>query len=131
MQLHIEWDEDQREIVRSVEELDAWLDRLTQAAEVAAELFTVELHTPDDQVLALIVGGEESQVAFYSAAHNPPYLSSLGPWEDDEPIEFAHRGQYSSLPRRFFVPIAEARESMRRFFQARTLPDNICWNWWG
>jgi hypothetical protein len=119
------WEEERAE-VRSVEELDAVLDRLTLQAKEDTP-FTVELYITDATMLYIIVGRDESQVVYYASADKPVAVSSVGPWEDDEPINFLYRGYESSVPKRYFVPITEAREAMRRFFQTGAAPNNITW----
>jgi hypothetical protein len=123
------WREDERSEIRTVQELDELVDRLTLEAK-ADMPFTVELHTADETLLCIVIGREESHVLFHSATSSPPILSSLGPWDDDEPIEFTYQEQESSVPKRFTVPIEDAREALRLFYQTGTRPDNIAWNWW-
>ena len=122
------WEEANRTEVRSVEELDRLVDQLTVEARADMPL-TVELHVGDETAMSIVVGREESHVEFHSAATHPPIVACHGPWNDDELIEFSHRGQYSELPRRYFVPIADAREALRRYFRTGTRPDNIAWSY--
>src|SRR5690349_12185345 len=97
------WGEDERADIRSVEELDQLVDQLTMLAKEDMP-FTVDLYVDDQTALYIVIEREESQVTFASARSHPPIISSLGPWDDDEPIEFTYRGQESSVPRRYFVP---------------------------
>lgn len=121
------WDENEQCIVHSVSELDQMIEKLTAKAKEENMPFTVELQVDPETALVIVVGREESHVAFYSTASRPPIVTSIGPWDEDEQIVFTHRGHWSSMDKRFWVPIAEAREAMRSYFLTGRRPDNITW----
>ena len=121
------WGQSDRAKVRSVEDLDRLVDQLTSEASEGLP-FAVELYIRDGTGMYIVVGRQESHVEFFSAHSHPPVIGCRGPWDDDDLVEFTYRGQYSELPKRFTVPISDAREALRRFFQTGKRPDNIAWN---
>jgi len=120
------WDEDNRAEVRSVEELDLLVDRLTVEARESVP-FAVELHVGERTSMFIVVGWKESHMEFYSPAYRPYLWSCRDLWDDDEHVEFFYRGHHSGVPRRYTVPADEAREAMRRFFHTGARPDNVAW----
>lgn len=120
------WHEDNRSEIDSVEELDRALDRLT--AEAREDLpFAVQVCLDDRTAMLIVVGRDVSHVEFTSPTSRPLVVVCEGPWDDDELIELTHGGVWSELPRRYWVPISEAREAVRAFFRTGTRPNNIRW----
>ena len=123
------WDEDNRVEIRSVEELEQLLDLLTVEAREDIPL-SVELHVEEGISMYIVVGGEASPIAFYSATSRPPVIGGLGQYNNtDETIEYNHRGHYSVIRKQYAVPIVAAREAFRQFFQTRKRPNNIAWEY--
>ena len=121
------WDDDDHASVKSVEELDELLDHLPFT--VRADLpFTVECQVNDETCLMITLGGNESHVEFYSMTERPPIAVCLGPWNDGTFVPFYRRWRYSEVERQFFVPLADAREALRRYVRTGERPDNIAWN---
>lgn len=124
---YLVWDEDNRAEIDSVEELDRLVDRLTAEA-LEAVPFTVTLQVDDDTSMFIVVGRDESHMEFYSTACDPHLWSCRGPWDDDEHIEFLYRGHDSGIPKRYCVPIADARKALRQFFRTGgQRPENVEW----
>lgn len=119
--------EDRRVDVGTVSQLDSLLDELTVAASTTLPI-AATLHVGDDDALVIVVGGRESHVEYYSATARPPLIGCTGPWDDDQLVAFTFGGQYSEVPRRWTVPVEEAREAMRRFFETGKRPSNINWD---
>ena len=126
MQPFLIWEEDRRIAITSVAMLDAIVDELDASARAAMPI-TIELYHDEEQMLLIVVGQETSYVQFYSTAYHPHLWTCRGEWNDDEHIEFLYRGHHSGIDKRYTVPIAEAREALRRFFIAGVRPDNIQW----
>lgn len=120
------WD-DKETRISSLEALDNLLDHLTVEAKQLMP-FTVELHVNNDTGLLIVLGQTESPVEWYSAADRFPIMGAHGPWDDDNLLVFLHHGHYSELPKRFCVPIADAREALRQYFLTGVRPSNIHWN---
>lgn len=120
------WGEDGEAAVADVEELDALLDRLTGEAE-AGEPFIVELEVDDGATLSMGLGRPLSVVNFVSSSLDPPYFQSVGGDGNDEAPVFYYRGEWSEFAPESAIPTEQARAAMRRFFQTRTLPDNLVW----
>jgi hypothetical protein len=120
------WGEAESSPVASANELDDLLDDLTEQAWIQG-LFTVQLVMNNGTALLIVVGGQMSHVEFYWRTGKPLAVGSRGPWDDDELIALTHCGQYSELPRRFWVPTEDAREAMRQYFRTGSRPTNITW----
>lgn len=123
---YLMWDEDKRVEVTSLDELDQSLDRL-MALGVQSDPFSVEFQVNDSTCIVLTVGRPESHLEFYDAQARPPAVGCSGPWEDDDLIVFFHHGHYSELPRRFFVPVEDARAAVRSYFTIGNRPATIRW----
>jgi hypothetical protein len=122
----LEWDENQQADVHSLDELERLIDELSLQAQ--GELpFSVELYGNVDTCLSILVGGEVSHLEFFSAKSRPPVVVSSGPWSDDEFVVCTHRGHYSEMPKKYCIPVADAREALRRYFLTGERPDNVAW----
>ena len=131
MTAYFEWDLDQRADTSSIQELDRILDQLTLQATNNRLPFSVDLMGDSGACLSIVVGDNISPVNFYSPTGHPLVVGCSGPWkekEGDKVFVFLHRGSYSEIEKRYTVPIADAREAMRRFFITGQQPDNIHWN---
>ena len=130
MTAYLEWDRNQRTNAFSVQELDRILDQLTLQA--TNELpFSVDLVLDSGDALSIVVGDIITPVNFYSSAGHPLVVGCSGFWEGeegDQEFVFDHRGSYSEIEKRYTIPIANAREAMRRFFATARRPDGIPWN---
>lgn len=113
--------------VHSVHDLDHFLDRLTIDAQDELP-FTVELQMSPDTGLSIVVGGEASHMEWFAETSRPPAVGCSGPWDSDDLIVFLHQGEYSELPKRFFIPHDQARDAMREYFQTGSRPRNVVWN---
>jgi hypothetical protein len=66
-------------------------------------------------------------VEFHSTDPRPNGFGSVGPWDDDEVIDFNFKGEITEMQRRYWVPISDAREALRLYFLTGDRPDNINW----
>lgn len=129
MSVYLEWDEHQCAEVSSVEELDRLLDQLTLQAR-NEQPFSVDLVADAGTALSIVVGDVIAPVNFYSPTGHPLVVGCSYPWEEDgdQLFVFFARGSYSETEKRYTIPIADAREAMRRFLVTGQRPDNITWN---
>src|SRR5688572_23117793 len=110
------WDSDNRAEIYSLQELEQIVDRLTIQAEEEMP-FSLQFCGNAERCLMFTIGGEESRMEFCSTTGKRLIVGCRGPWDDDELIEFTHAGQYTEIERRYCVPIADAREALRRYYQ--------------
>jgi hypothetical protein len=121
------WGDKQRAEFDSLVQLEELIDQLTLKAAANKLPIAVQVCLNAETGLLITVGSEVSHVEFASPSGHPRGVGSRGPWDDDELIEADFMGQISELPRRYWVPIADAREALRRFYLTGARPDNITW----
>lgn len=116
-------------IVESIDELDKILDHLTIEAE-QGKPFIVELVADSGNVMGIGLGQSQTVLNFMQSSLQPPYFTSLNrefSGSNDDMIVFDYFGTWTEFPIRNAIPIQEAREALRRFFAASTLPNNVEW----
>jgi hypothetical protein len=123
----VSWGPGESTEVASVEELDRLLDDLSAKARSQGP-FTVEISVNDRTAISAVLGRDDSHLEFYSPDQGALVIGCRGPWDDDTLIPFTYMGSYSELPRRYFVPVKQAREALRRYFLTGVRPENIAWN---
>ncbi|HEV3163475.1 MAG TPA: Imm1 family immunity protein [Isosphaeraceae bacterium] len=123
--LRIEWEENGRADVASVEEVDRLLDDLAEQA--SERPFIAELISSAGDSLAIGLGREESILSWVQASGDPPYYASKGDPDSQGLVVFFYRGHWSEFPRSFVVAIAAARKAMRLFFETGQRPTNVEW----
>lgn len=121
------WGDNKRAEFRSLAQLEELIGQLSFDAATCGMPLGVQVCLNAETALLITVGSEESHLEFYSAAGHPRGVGSRGPWDDDKLIEADFMGQTSELPRRYWVPITDAREALRRFYLTGARPDNITW----
>jgi hypothetical protein len=124
---YILWDRDRRAEFRSLQELEQLIEQLTMQAEQDATPLGIQIKLNPETGLLITVGREESHVEFYSTTARPLVVACRGPWDSDELIEANFMGEPSTIEKRYCVPIADAREAVRRCYLTSTRPDNITW----
>jgi hypothetical protein len=123
---YLSWGVNEYTQVSTLQELTQTIDRLITIAK-ADRPFTVELYVNAETGMGMVVGLEESSLQFYSTLGGPLVVGCSGPWDDDSLIAFYHGGHRSELPRRYCVPIMDAIEAMKHYFQTGMRPENIKW----
>jgi immunity protein Imm1 of predicted polymorphic toxin system len=119
--------EDDREIpVRTVEELDAQLDRLDAEARQRQPL-AAEIVRPDGVVLIIGLGRDESVLNYQVSEAGPYYTSHSEDAPDDSTVVFYYGGHESEFLAEAAVPVEDAREAARLFFADGKRPENIDW----
>jgi hypothetical protein len=92
-------------------------------------LGAVLLEAANGNVITMVVGGEETVLGFDYGHHNPPYYSSRGPSNADEPmltclLTFQH---HTEFPRKYVIPVTDGVKAVRQFLDSGDLP--TCINW--
>lgn len=130
----VQWDEERRREVGTVEDLDALLDELDAASRGEPLPYAVTIWTGrranGDKGFALtfVVGTETSPVQW--TAPEPPYsrASWNGGTEEDPRFVANYGGEWSELDAWMPVAIADAREAAHRFFtNGGQCPGNLTW----
>jgi hypothetical protein len=121
------WGHECRQVVGTVEELDALLDRIDDEARRTGRPQDVELTIPGDAgTLGLVVGHERSVLNHVPPNGNPPYMSSVGNEDEDRPFTFFVAGDHHSESHwRHTIPTAEAREAARAFLRTGRHHDRV------
>lgn len=123
----ITWSENERRTAATVEQVDRVLDELdVRYRERDPQLVTVEVGASRAS-LAIGVGRERSVLNFVAGSKDPPYFTSIGHVDVDEPITFRFNGALSEFPMRNSVPYKVAREAMRYFCATGELSSAISW----
>jgi hypothetical protein len=120
------WDRDKRAEFHSLHELEQLIEQLTIQATKDNMPLGIEVNVNIQTCLLITVGCEKSHLAFHTTT-GPYAVVCRGPWDSDERIEASFMGEPSSVEKRYCVPIADAQEALRRYFQTGARPDNIMW----
>lgn len=123
------WGTRQREVVNTVEQLDALLDRVDADARRCGRAQNVELTALDGRgTLGVVVGDDRSLLNHIPADNNPPYLASRGDENFDRSFTFYVAGDHHSESHwRHTITNDAARDAARVFLLGRTLDDRVRW----
>jgi hypothetical protein len=121
----VEWENDGRAEVASVEQLDRLLDDLTEQARPRPFMAVLISGTGDS--LAIGLGRKESVLSWVSATGDPPYHGSNGDPSATGLVVFFYGGSWSEFPRSYAVPVADARAAAREFFETGVRPNQVGW----
>jgi Immunity protein Imm1 len=129
MATEVTWGSGGRQVVRTVEELDALLDRIDDEARRTGRAQDVQLTGPGDAgTLGVVVGHDRSVLNHVPADGNPPYVISAGEQDEDRPFTFYVAGDHHSEALwRHTIPVAQAREAARTFLLTGRLDDRVRW----
>jgi hypothetical protein len=110
-------------------QLDEVLRTATEEARKRGTLGAILIEAPNGNVITTVVGGDETALSFDYGHGDPPYYSSRGPSNEDEPIlicqlTFQH---HTEFPRKCAIPIANGVKAVRQFLHSDDLPDFINW----
>jgi hypothetical protein len=112
----------------SVDDLDHELDRLTARAAQLGTAFNVTLAGSDGTSMEIVVGAPVASVQWM---RDEPWCCLVSVTDDvarsDDLIPFAGNGQYSELPRRYWIEVAAAREAVRHYLRTGQLPPLMRW----
>jgi hypothetical protein len=122
------WETGERADFRTLAELMHLIDQLAVQARSDNMPLAIQVLGTANSALVLTVGSEESHLAYVAATQCPRGVGCHGPWADDTLIVINFMGEPSDVPRRYFVPAAEAREALPRYIATGSRPDNIRWS---
>ena len=110
-------------------QLDEVLRTATEEARKRGTLGAILIEAANGNIITMVVGGDETVLGFDYGHHDPPYYSSRGPSNEDEPIltcqlTFQH---HTEFPRKSVIPIADGVKAVRQFLHSGNLP--ACINW--
>jgi immunity protein Imm1 of predicted polymorphic toxin system len=112
--------------VRTVEELDAELDRLDrEAADDRPPM--AEIVRPEGMSLTIGLGRDHSVVTYIASDAGPYFTSHSGDSSRDGTVAFYYGGHESEFMAEAAVPVEDAREAARLFFANGERPDNVDW----
>lgn len=118
--------DDQHVEVSSINQLDEILDRVQGFAEQGQPPI-VDVEVPDQGVMRIGFSARVAVLSVMSSSLDPPYFNSVGNQEDGPDLIFSYRGHWTDFPVRFSVPVADAREAVRRFALGEYLPQDVKW----
>ena len=125
----VSWGAGDRDVVSTVEELDALLDRLDAEARRSGFPLDVNVAGPGESgALGIVVGHERSVLNHVPDDLNPPYLASRGDEDEERPFAYYFADERSELHWRHTIPAALAREAARTFFLTGRLDDRVTWS---
>jgi len=115
--------------VEDVNQLEKVLDAEAEEARRRGVLGAVLLEAANGNVVMMVVGGDETVLGFDYGHHNPPYYSSRGASNADEPmltcfLTFQH---HTEFPRKYVIPVTDGVKAVRQFLDSGDLP--TCINW--
>jgi Immunity protein Imm1 len=117
--------------VASPDELRIRLEELDRAAAEASAPTIVDIteNGDDGPILSVGVGREDSVLVWVEYRDGEPFsMLSKGGRDDERPlVRFSYAGEASGYPPNALIPKEQAWEAARRFFAARSLPDNVSW----
>jgi hypothetical protein len=88
----------------------------------------VDLRAPDGGGIGIGLGRGISVAHFVSKDGNPPYLLSIGTFEDmPEVVVYYAGGQWTEFPGVCAVPYQDARAAVEEFCTTQQLPTNLRW----
>ena len=126
---YVRWESLAGAEIGSLSALEETIDDLQRNAENASPII-VEAERADGKALSIGLGREEAVLSFTPASKKPPYyVSSAGRQgsEDEETVVYHFYGQCTQVPRRFLVPMKDAREALRIFWRTGELTNDIVW----
>jgi hypothetical protein len=119
------WREGDPERLRTLEDLDALLDRL----HAEGKPILVEVQGPGSSgALTIGVGRPLGVLSHTPASGDPPYRVSLGDPCAQGGTDFFMAGHHSEMENRWLIPMDLAREGLRQFCRTGELSDRIVWD---
>jgi hypothetical protein len=109
--------------------LTAVLEATSDEARSKNLLSAVVLYAENRNSITMVVGGSETVLGFDYGHRDPPYYSSKGESDDDEPIltcflTFQH---HTEFPRRSVIPYTNGMNAVTDFLDSGNLPTCISW----
>jgi hypothetical protein len=112
--------------ISSVHELEQWLDKLAGlCSPESPRIFRLCVH---GYKVDIAFGLPDSCVSLERESGMPPYFMTLGEATDEGDVEFYLFGNHrTKIPRRNLVPMAQARQAVREFFETGSRPASVRW----
>jgi hypothetical protein len=123
----------------TVEQFDALIDEVHRRAATWPDPIEIGIAPPPEDEgtpsISLVVGCDRSAVYWEQDlpgddnqwSETDTFWSWNGTDDEDPPFEVVGGGSKAWLPAWTAIPIADAREAVRRFFLTGERPDNIAW----
>ena len=114
-----------------VAEVFETLTQAAVAAEAAERPNIVHMTSISNGTLSIVVGAKSlSNLAFQYAHSDPPFYSSRGSSNADEPflVAYALTKHHTEIPLRYVIPMSDALEAVRQFFESDMLPTCVKWS---
>jgi hypothetical protein len=110
-------------------QLDEVLHEAAKEAQSHKVLGAVLIEAANGNVITMVVGGEDTVLSFDYADRNPPYYSSRGASDADEPMLTCYltMQHHTEFPRKYVIPVADGVNAVRQFLDSGNLP--TCLNW--
>jgi hypothetical protein len=115
--------------VSTVAEFDRVIRMARDEARTLGTLNVISLQAPNGNDLALVVGGDETVLAFEYGHRNPPYYASRGDQTSTHPVMTCYVGlaHHTEFPRKHVIPFEKGLAAAQEFAKSETLPKSIEW----
>lgn len=125
---YVRWKDLKGVYAGSLGALDEWIDTLQRDAEVEQPM-VVEVERQGGKVLYIGLGRKDAVLSFAASPSPPYYVSWSGPpgKENEEADAFYFYGIWTEVPRRFLVPMPQARAALRFFWETGELSKEVSW----
>ncbi len=126
---YVKWESLVGAEIGSLGALDETIDRLQRKAEEASPII-VEVQRADGEILSIGLGREEAVLSFTAASGNPPYYVSSSGWqagENEDILDYDFYGHRAEIRRRYLVPMQQARDALRFFWETGERTKDIIW----
>ncbi|WP_208353245.1 Imm1 family immunity protein [Pseudaestuariivita rosea] len=115
----------------TVEEVMEALSQAASDAEASERPNIVHITAITEDTLSVVVGAKSlSNLGFQYAHGDPPYYSSRGISNVDEPflVAFALTNHHTEIPQRYVIPVSDAFKAVRQFLETNSLPTCVQWS---
>ena len=115
--------------VRDITRLNEVIRAASDEARAGERLSIIFIEAENGNSLSLVVGGDETSLAFNYGHLDPPYYSSKGVEENEEPVltAFVSLRHHTELPRNSVIPMKEGMLAVHEFFETGELPSSVEW----
>lgn len=123
----IQWRESEYYETKTLEELCNIVDRIHKEHQNKAPVLAVIEKTETGESITIGLGAQYSVINYSPANANPPYLSSVGDFENDDVLEFWYLGHLSEIPHRNCISHELAKDALQYFVKYGKLTQSIKW----
>ena len=113
--------------VSTVTELDRVIQMACDEARALNMLNIISLQAANGNDLSLVVGGDETVLAFMYGHHSPPYYVSRGVQASIHPVMTCYVGlaHHTEFPQRYIIAFEKGLVAAHEFAESGTLPHSI------